>query len=254
MTVIRQHRHWVLLGLVLLMVLAALLVPRFDQPADYNDWVDTRSVWGIPHFGDVVSNIGFLWVGALGLWSLARGRCRCDQPGESLAWALVFAGVLLTGFGSSYYHWEPDNARLVWDRLPMVLGFMALLSALLIERVNARLGRILLPLLVVLGGASVFYWYWSYLQGAPDLRFYVLVQLGALSLVPALLWLYPPVYSRGTDYLVALGLYGLAMVAEALDAELMRWTGIASGHNLKHLIAALAVYWLLRMLRRREPV
>ena len=43
-----------------------------------------------------------------------------------------------------------------------------------------------------------------------------------------------------------------AKVAEVLDAPIYAMGGIVSGHTLKHLIAALAAYWLLRMLQRRE--
>ena len=31
--------------------------------------------------------------------------------------AVFFAGILLTAFGSSFYHLAPDNERLFWDRL-----------------------------------------------------------------------------------------------------------------------------------------
>ena len=44
-----------------------------------------------------------------------------------------------------------------------------------------------------------------------------------------------------------------AKVTEVLDARIYALGGIVSGHTLKHLIAALAVYWLLRMLRLRSP-
>ena len=37
-----------------------------------------------------------------------------------------FLTVALTGIGSAYYHLEPNNDRLVWDRLPLAMMFMAL--------------------------------------------------------------------------------------------------------------------------------
>jgi hypothetical protein len=33
---------------------------------------------------------------------------------EQNAWLVFFWGSTLTAFGSAYYHWRPDNARLVW--------------------------------------------------------------------------------------------------------------------------------------------
>jgi hypothetical protein len=246
------YRHLILAAIVFALVLTALLAPRIDQPGDYNHWVDTRTLLGIPNAGDVISNLGFLWVGLLGLRALAARRCRCDLPGETLAWLLVFTGVTLTALGSAYYHWAPDNARLTWDRLPMALGFMALLSALLIERIGPRAGLALLPLLIVCGGGSVGYWYWTDLQGAGDLRPYLLTQGGTLLLIPASLLLYSPTYDRGGDYLIALGFYGLALLTEHLDRAIFEFTGVISGHSIKHLLAAVAVYWLLRMLQRRR--
>jgi hypothetical protein len=105
------YRQGILAGILLLLCILTLLTPPFDQPADYHQWVDTRTLLGIPYFGDVVSNLGFLWVGLLGLWALARHRCHCDLPGERLAWTLVFVGIALTAFG--YWYWtdvQGENA------------------------------------------------------------------------------------------------------------------------------------------------
>ena len=54
--------------------------------------------------------------------------------------------------------------------------------------------------------------------------------------------------------MAALGLYGVSKLAEAADAAVFRATGIVSGHTLKHLVAALAIAALLRMVARREPL
>lgn len=247
----RYARHGFLFVLVAGLALITALIPPFDQPSDYHQWVDDRTFLGIPHFGDVLSNLGFIIVGIVGLRAIVQKQIHCRLAAERLAWSLVFVGVLLTGFGSAYYHWKPNDFGLMWDRLPMALGFMALLSALIMERIGPRLGLYLLPLLVLFGGASVVYWYWSGIYGSGDLRPYLLTQGGTLLLIPVILWLYPPAYSRGRDYVIALGLYLLALLAEHLDKPIFALTHLLSGHNLKHLLAALAVYWLLRMLRLR---
>lgn len=44
---------------------------------------------------------------------------------ERWLYAVVFAGLILTALGSGYYHLAPDNARLVWDRIPIMITFMA---------------------------------------------------------------------------------------------------------------------------------
>jgi hypothetical protein len=38
--------------------------------------------------------------------------------------------------GSGYYHWRPSNSRLVWDRLPMTVGFMSLIAVVVSETVQ----------------------------------------------------------------------------------------------------------------------
>lgn len=50
-----------------------------------------------------------------------------------------------------------------------------------------------------------------------------------------------------------LGLYGAALVAELFDRQIFAFTGALSGHTLKHVLAALAAGWALRMLMLRHP-
>jgi hypothetical protein len=162
--------------------------------------------------------------------------------------------VALTCFGSAYYHLAPSNERLVWDRLPMTLGFMSLLSAVWMERVNLRAGLVALGPLLLLGLLSVGWWYATELRGAGDLRLYLLVQFYTLVLILLILALFPPRYSRGADLLVAMGFYVLAKILESTDRQIFRLGHIVSGHTLKHLAAALGVCWIFRMLALRRPI
>jgi hypothetical protein len=45
-----------------------------------------------------------------------------------------------------------------------------------------------------------------------------------------------------------------AKLAEHFDNLLYALGGILSGHSLKHFLAALGAYWLLRMLRLRVKI
>jgi len=145
-----------------------------------------------------------------GFWGLGflcrtSSRERFIDAGERWPYAFLFLGLLLTAGGSAYYPLAPDNARLVWGRLPMTLVFMPLVAAILAERVNLKLGLGVLPLLIAVGMGSLIEWHWSEQQGAGDLRFYAAVQLYALlALLVALLL--PPRYTRGRDLLVVAGL------------------------------------------------
>jgi hypothetical protein len=243
-----------LIVMTALVAVAALLLPPIPQPQSYHMFADQRSFLGVPHFSDVISNFPFAVVGLSGLLFLLRPNPKqFIDPLERWPYVMVFAGVLLTAFGSSYYHLHPGNARLVWDRLPMTVAFMSLVSATIAERISLRAGLWLLPLLLLIGLGSVLQWHLSELRGAGDLRFYAAVQAySVLFLLIALLL--PPRYTRGADLAIIAGFYVLAKVLEMLDKpvfELTRHT--ISGHTLKHLAAATAAYWILRMLMKRRP-
>jgi len=230
-------------------------VPRADLPPSYHDFADQRRWLGIPSFGDVVSNLLFLLAGVSGFVFLVRNQSREQfaDPRARCPYLFVFLGLFLTAFGSAYYHLAPDNDRLVWDRLPMTVVFMPLLSAMIVERVSLKLGLFLLPLLTAVGLVSVIHWHWTVLRGAGDVRFYGAVQLYAvLALFAALLL--PPRYTRGSDLLIVGGFYALAKICEAGDREIYSLGHIVSGHTLKHLAAGLAGFWVLRILQKRKLV
>ena len=162
-------------------------------------------------------------------------------------------GVLLTAFGSSYYHLAPDNARLVWDRLPMTIVFMSMVAAVIMERVSVPAGLWLLPLLLAIGAGSVVQWHLSEVHGHGDLRFYAAVQIySAAVLLLALLM--PARYTRSSDFAVIAAFYLLAKILETANRQIFEVGHIVSGHTLKHLAAAAAGYWILRMLQRRRPL
>src|SRR5713101_7095047 len=84
--------------------------------------------------------------GACWCWS-GRARQSLSIPGERWLYFAMFSALILTAWGSAYYHLAPDNARLVWDRLPIMIVFMALLSAVIAERVSVSAGLWLFPVL-----------------------------------------------------------------------------------------------------------
>jgi hypothetical protein len=211
----------------------------------------------IPHFLDVVSNIGFLVVGLWGTVFVLREHAGAHAAfltgRERWPYFFFFLGVLLTAFGSTYYHWAPDDARLLWDRLPMAMGFMALLAAVLGERVAPALASQTLVPLVGAGIGSVLYWRWTDLAGRDDLRLYGIVQFGSLAIVLALCLLLRSRYTRGNDMFGVVALYALAKLFEGLDKQAFALGGVISGHTLKHLTAALACCFVVRMLMMRRP-
>ena len=251
-------RHAILAAAAIGTILVALAQPPLPQALDYHDMADQRTLLGVANCLNVLSNLPFAIVGLMGLAATFGWRHDREPPfvdrWERWPYAALFGGVALTAVGSSYYHLAPDNARLVWDRLPMTIGFMGLLTALISERVSVSLGRRLFVPLLVAGAASVGYWHWSELQHAGDLRPYLLVQFGSLLLIVMLLVLYPARYS-GTGYVVAgLSLYAAAKGLELADRSIFALGEVVSGHTLKHLAAAGGVACLAAMLRLRHAV
>lgn len=246
-------------GSVLLWILAAINViglaftPPIAQPVEYHQFADQRTLAGIPNALNVLSNVGFLVVGVWGVLFVAGSHNAFADPIERLPYLIFFVGVALTCFGSSYYHLAPDNNRLVWDRLPMTVGFTALYAAVLGERVSLRFAMRALPFFLFVGIASVLYWGWSENAGRGDLRPYVFVQFFPVLTIPLLLWLFPARYTHRGHLLLAVAIYGSAKVFELFDAEILAAFRV-SGHSLKHLAAAVATYFVLRMLQKREPV
>jgi hypothetical protein len=235
---------------------ATVLAPRVAQPQAYHNFADHRAWLGIPNFGDVISNLAFALAGAWGLIFLCRKseHPRFIDPRERWAYVFVFLGLLLTAFGSSYYHLAPDNARLVWDRLPMTLAFMGLVSAMISERLSVPAGSYLLPVLLLVGAGSVVLWWYSEARGAGDLRAYVAVQVYAVLILPVLL-LVPPRYTRSLDFAVVFAFYVLAKIFETTDRQIFSLDQhVISGHTLKHLAAGAAGFWILRMLQKRQPI
>ena len=232
---------------------AIAFAPPLAEPGAFRSLVDGRSFFGIANFWNVVSNVPLLFVGAWGVHFLARTVGGFADATERLAYWILFFAVALSGAGSIYYHLAPGADRLMWDRLPIALGFMALLSAVIAERVGVSAGkRALLPLLIA-GAASVVYWRWSTLHGTEDILPYAIVQYGAIVAIVVLALCLNSRYTRGADLLVAIGIYAAAKVTEVLDVQIYALGQYLSGHTIKHLLAAMAVWWLLRMLKLRRP-
>ena len=232
---------------------AVSLFPRTGQPEWYHDFADKRAWLGIANFGDVVSNLPFATVGAVGIWFLCseRGRAAFQERREGWPYFTAFVGLMLTAFGSAYYHLAPNNARLVWDRIPMTIVFLSVVATVITERIDVRAGLAMLPVLLGLGAWSVLAWYRSELAGAGDLRFYAAIQLYAGVVLLLACWM-PSRYTRGSDLLMVGGFYVLAKLLEIFDRQIFGLSGVVSGHTLKHLAGAAAGYWILKMLRKRE--
>jgi len=208
------------------------LLPPIPQDPSYHQFADQRTLLGIPNFWNVISNLPFVLVGAVGLWQFGRDR----------ASFVLFLGVFLTGFGSAYYHWDPSNDT-------MTLTFMAILAVAVEERVSAKAGAILLWPLLALAVFSLLLWRWT-----DDLRLYGWVQFFPCIALPLLFIAFPAKYSGTSYWLIAAAFYALAKLFEFYDHAIDSVGFVLSGHTLKHFAAASACFAILRYFQIRRPV
>jgi hypothetical protein len=236
--------------LIILLTLVAIagvaMLKPIPQNLSYHLFADQTAILGIPNFLNVVSNFPFLIFGLYGLSLLKKTNAR---KSIKVMYAILFSGILLTGLGSAYYHYSPNNNSLVYDRIPMTIVFMAFLSVTVAELVDIKLGAFLLLPLLLLGITSVLWWHHSELAGEGDLRFYAFIQFYPMILIPLIILLFP---SPGRNRVLRLLgwvfiWYIIAKIAEYFDKEIYSITGFISGHSLKHIAAAIATWYIVKM-------
>ncbi|MES2849885.1 MAG: alkaline phytoceramidase [Bacteroidota bacterium] len=223
------------------------------QDENFHHFADIRNIFSIANCWNVISNILFLLIGITALQKLWSNKLVVIAPIKA-AYYVFFTAILLVAFGSAWYHCNPNNITLLWDRLPMTIAFMSLLSIGLAEFVSIRAGRIGLIPFVVTGMFSIAWWQYGELHDNGDLRLYVLVQYLPILLLVLLFLFGHAVYNTKWGYLTLFGAYVLAKLAEHFDAGIYKLTGgLMAGHFLKHIITALGLWLFVVYLQKRKP-
>jgi hypothetical protein len=241
--------RWAIFGAIAIvaLVVTAALKP-VPQPESYHHFADTRALFGIPNAGDVLSNLAFLFAGGLGLYFSLRKTSALSRE-QQWAYGTMFAGLILTCFGSGYYHLAPDNARLVWDRLPMTIAMAGLIGALMTDRFGPKSVR-LIPLIAAVGIGTVIQWGLSEERGHGDLRWYAFYQ-GMVMITAVIFLLLFPSQRQGTREFVIVAIANFAAkIFELADKPIFAFGGVVSGHTLKHLSAGLGFIPLALLLSR----
>ena len=259
-TCMRCQSRYLIFGILSVgIVLIPVLMPPTSQSIDYHQFADQRTYLGIPNFFNVASNIFILFSGLAGVLFLLHPREFFIQKTfikslERWPYFILFLSVIMASLASTHYHLAPDNARLVWDRLPIAIGIVTLLSIVLIERISINIGCISLPFLILFGIGSVMFWYWSEQYGLGNLNYYIVVQFYSILAIILLGKYFSSRYTRGEDIYVVIILYAFAKLAEIADHEIYSLGKIISGHSVKHLFVGLAVFWIVYMLQKRRPL
>ncbi len=222
-----------LAALLLISLLGIVWLQPINQQESYHQFCDSQTIWSIPNFWNVISNIPFLMVG---IWGLLNTR---KLKGKRRQYQLFFMGVTLVALGSGYYHLNPNSQTLVWDRLPMTIAFMSLFSIVISEFINAKMGRQLLYPLLLTGLLSVAYW-----MAFDDLKVYAVVQFYPLLAMLVILLLFTSKRDSIKGYWMLVIAYVLAKLFEHYDFQIQQLIYFWSGHTLKHLVIAVGILGL----------
>ncbi len=236
--------------MLLLLFVALLLTQKpMAQALDYHAFADARTILGIPNFWNVVSNLPFFFIGIYGIQkALHNWTLRNSTTMHSLT-LILSIGIFATSFGSAYYHWSPNNDTLVWDRLPMTLMFMALFSLVVYDFCGEKVGERTFWISILIGVGSVAYWNWTESNGVGDLRPYALVQFFPLLALPFLFVFFSKKVTYGKYILGTAVFYILAKICEYADVAIFEFTKHWwSGHTIKHLLASIALYYMVKLL------
>ncbi|KAL8168326.1 hypothetical protein V2J09_009825 [Rumex salicifolius] len=212
---------------VLCVIMLMIVTPTIPQSQSYLDFADKRQFFGR-------------------LVQCFRGNYfQLSLQGEIWGWTVFFIGVAAISVGSSYYHLQPNDARLVWDRLPMTIAFVSIAAIFVIERIDERKGTLFIIPFLVAGVVSILFF--------EDLRPYAVVQFLPCIAIPLMAILVPPMYTHSTYWFWAAAFYLLANIEEAADKLTYELTHhLVSGHTLKHLFAAMVPLFLALMLAKRR--
>ncbi len=231
----RAKLFYLFQGFVLFVV---LFLPRVAQDPRYHLFADTTNCFNIPNFQNVASNIIFLFAGFYGAYVTQKYRRHTSY--KELCFVVTFTlGLIATAAGSVYYHLLPTTQTLVWDRLPMTIGFVGFFCWLFYKTINPPYLVYLYLSLLLFGFFSIYYWNLTELAGFGDLRPYYYLQFGTIinSFILLTLFRIKDVLLEKATWSI-FGFYILAKILELYDAQIYFITQeLTSGHTLKHLAA-----------------
>ena len=247
-----RNKIYLLLGISLIGIVAVFFVEPIPQDHAYHHFADSRTLFSIANFWNVVSNLPFLVFGLAGFLSIVQRKPTGILLKLTAAYLLFFTGIFFTGIGSAYYHYYPTNATLLWDRLPMTIAFMAFFAIIIGEFISLKAGRKLLLPLLLIGAGSVIYWHFTEQAGRGDLRFYALVQFLPIILIPVIMGLFRSAFNTNLYIWLIIATYLMAKIFETYDEQVYEILNQISGHTIKHFMASLVpLIFLIGLYKRR---
>lgn len=241
-----RRAEWLLLLAVAALAALAVSLPAMRLPAGYHELADQRSLLGLPHALNVLSSLAFVVAGVSGWRVLRRAAPQPQHRVQRELAGLFLGGLILAGACSAIYHADPGDASLGIDRLGMSLAFASLLGLAAADRVSARAGIALALFVALAAPAAVLT-----AVASANMMPWTVLQAGGLGLVTVLALRRPHADALALPLLAVVGLYVLAKLAELGDDAVFAAThGLVSGHTIKHLLAALTAWPVVRALQR----
>ncbi len=239
--------------LITLCVLVMFSLSPIPQDPGYHDFADQRALSGIANFWNVISNLPFIIVSYIALTQLLKPGALSYPARLYPCYLIFFISIGTVGLGSAYYHLQPDNETLFWDRLPMTVGFMAFAAIITGEYISEKIASDVLYPFILAGTASVVYWYFTEQAGHGDLRPYGFIQFAPMLIIPVIMIMFPARYTQSKYLWAMMAAYLIAKVFEFFDIPLYNVLSI-SGHTIKHLLAATGPYLFLLALKKRQAL
>ncbi len=237
------------------MIIAPVLyvIGPIYQPLVYHHFADFRTMFNIPNAMNVLSNVAFFIAGAYGIYQVQRTQRKHKAPSIYGMYYVFFIAVALTTFSSGYYHLNPNNLTLFWDRVTISIATVAFMNAIILERIRFKFDMLIYFIFLILAALTVVYWEYTEMIGQGDLRLYGTVQILPVIVMIFMASRYPKVYP-GIQYLVIAFLCFIAMrICEITDKPIFSLTThIISGHTLKHIFAAVGVIFVALYVKARQ--
>jgi hypothetical protein len=238
------------LAALFVFIIVALFYGPISQPQEYHDFADDREILGVPNALDVMSNLAIIYPGVVGLAFIHESRNRSQVSEDEISIQItLFSGMILTFAGSVWFHLDPTDSTMLWDRLGMSVVIGSCISLLIHDMWDRNLAaKIHLPIIIA-SIVSVLWW-----PVFDDLRVYFIVKHHPFILFPIFLLCGRRIYDKVSGYYWGLSMFLLATIFEFADQQIFEITGIISGHTLKHIAAGIGLWFLMVMIRDRELI
>jgi hypothetical protein len=231
----KKYHLYILYVIAVLAIITMFFINPITQNQEYHNFADDKCLLNVSNFWNVFSNVPFVIIGIYGLF-LVNKLMKNEVLKPNCYW--FFIGIFLTGFGSAYYHYNPNDTTLIWDRLPMTISFMSFFTIIIGTFINTTASKRALFPLIGIGLMSILFWVIF-----SDLRLYFMVQFLPIILLFVILLLSNKNNEFKKYFWYIVSFYIIAKILETNDLQIYNFTNqTISGHTLKHFSAAVASF------------